>query len=203
MNLSKSFLLSCFFISQCLAQEDVGWTLQKSKDSIDVYSRLSPNSNYKSIKVITTFHSTLPAMVGLITDADSHYKWINNCTQSKLLTAVGDSNVIFCEYYNLPWPVSDRDVVIQTKIKYNVAKTSVTLTSRGNAGYIPIKDNVVRIPEFEGSWKLSLQPNGTISGEYIATVNPGGYLPAWLVNMFVTNGPYDSFVNMKKILATQ
>lgn len=200
MDLSK-FLLVFFLITRCFAQQHVCWTLQKSKDSIDVYTQLTPDSKYKSIKVITTFQSTLPTIVGLITDVDSYSKWINNCTQSKLLKSAGDSTIIFYENYYLPWPASDRDMIVHLKIKYNDTKTSVTLTSRGDADYIPGKDGAVRIPEFEGSWKLSLQPNGKIFGEYMAMINPGGYIPAWLVNMFLTNGPYDSIVNMKKVLA--
>lgn len=196
----RLFFFLYFLSSHSFAQEDVEWSLQKSNDGIDVYTKVSPDSKFKSIKAITSFDFPLKTIVGVITDADSHYKWINNCTESKLLKASGDTSIIFYEYYHLPWPASDRDIVIETKIEYKDPK-SVTLTSKARPDYIAEKDGVVRIQEFAGSWGLSLQPDSRIRGIYIAMVNPGGYLPAWLVNLFIINGPYDSFVNMKKRLA--
>lgn len=189
----------CLFSCHCFAQQDTGWVLKKDKNGIEVYTKSSPNSEYKSIKAITTFNTPLKTILNVITDADSHSKWINNCTRSELFRSFGDSAIIFYEYYHLPWPASDRDIVVETKIRYEDPK-SITLISKGNPGYIAAKDGVVRIPEFSGTWTLSLQHDGSIRGIYIATINPGGYLPAWLVNMFITNGPYDSFVNMKKAL---
>ncbi|MGZ3767902.1 MAG: START domain-containing protein, partial [Mucilaginibacter sp.] len=36
-----------------------------------------------------------------------------------------------------------------------------------------------------------------IKVEYTIHVDPGGYLPAWLVNMFATEGPLQIFRNLK------
>jgi hypothetical protein len=199
MNFNIQLLLFCVFTSHCFAQEE-DWTLKKSKDSINVYTKQPLNSDFKSIKATTTFNSPIAAIIKVITDADNHYKWINNCTQSKLLNAIGDTGIIFYEYYHLPWPASDRDIIIQTKIEYNAERTIFTLTSKGTPAYTKELDGVVRIPEFTGSWKLALQATGKVNGEYIANINPGGFIPAWLVNMFMVNGPYDSFINMKKML---
>ncbi|GAA4310475.1 hypothetical protein GCM10023149_05170 [Mucilaginibacter gynuensis] len=39
--------------------------------------------------------------------------------------------------------------------------------------------------------------NGQIKVEYSLHVDPGGALPAWLVNMFATDGPMKIFRNLK------
>ena len=38
---------------------------------------------------------------------------------------------------------------------------------------------------------------GRIKVEYTIRLDPGGDLPAWLFNLFVTKGPAESFENLK------
>jgi hypothetical protein len=40
----------------------------------------------------------------------------------------------------------------------------------------------------------------TISIVYIFDAEPGGSLPAWVVNMFTDKGPYESFKKLSELL---
>ena len=55
------------------------------------------------------------------------------------------------------------------------------------------KSGKVRVPYSSISWYLSKPSAQMIHVIYIFEINPGGYLPAWLVNMFADKGPYESF----------
>jgi hypothetical protein len=38
--------------------------------------------------------------------------------------------------------------------------------------------------------------------EYIAQADPGGDVPPWIANMFITKGPLETFRQLRKALAT-
>ena len=74
----------------------------------------------------------------------------------------------FCiyEYYDVPWPATDRDIILQTLIHYDSNKNAILIKQAGKPGYLPEKNNMVRVPEYHGLWKLIVQSNGTIYYEF-------------------------------------
>jgi hypothetical protein len=63
----------------------------------------------------------------------------------------------------------------------------------------PPPDNVIRVPYFEASWKVT-QQGKNLNAIYTLHIDPGGIVPAWLVNMAMADGPYVSFRNLKSQL---
>jgi len=41
-------------------------------------------------------------------------------------------------------------------------------------------------------------PQGGVKIEYELQVDPGGKVPAWLVNMFATKGPFETFKKLQQ-----
>jgi len=39
-----------------------------------------------------------------------------------------------------------------------------------------------------------------IQVRYFLNIDPGGAIPAWITNLFITKGPYETFVNLAKQL---
>ena len=66
--------------------------------------------------------------------------------------------------------------------------------------YIPEKKNYIRLKEAEGFWQIKEIEENKISLIYQYYGEPGGSLPAWLVNMFIVDGPMDTLTNLKKML---
>jgi START domain len=62
---------------------------------------------------------------------------------------------------------------------------------------VPVKSGVVRIANSKGKWVLSPVNKGRVKIVYTLHADPGGSLPAWLINMFVTKGPSQSFRKLK------
>jgi hypothetical protein len=201
LNVIKIIFLLCVSTLLCHAQPEEDWKLQKNRDGISVFTKLNSGSKYKSVKAITEFHCVLPVLVEMIKDVDSHDQWVSHCTQSKLLKTIGDSCFIFYENFEVPWPASDRDVIIQSVVNIDKTKNVVFVNQEGKPGYLPEKKNIVRIPVYHGSWKLVAYPNGTVYADYRASVDPGGYVPAWIINLFAANSPYESILKLKKIIA--
>ncbi len=62
----------------------------------------------------------------------------------------------------------------------------------------PVVDGVVRVPHFEGYWRLESRDGGkkTFATCYLFS-DPGGSLPAWLVNKLAGGGLRDFFRNIR------
>lgn len=66
---------------------------------------------------------------------------------------------------------------------------------------LPEKPNLIRIPYPRGLWKVTALPGNRLKIEYEFSVNPGGALPAWLVNYTASTGPLNTFRKLKERLA--
>ena len=49
-------------------------------------------------------------------------------------------------------------------------------------------------------WIIIPEKNGVLNAEYRLLVEPGGNIPAWLVNLAVVDGPFDTNLKMKEWL---
>jgi hypothetical protein len=176
------------------------WELKKNESGIAIYTRDIPGSSFKELKVLTSFNTSLTSIVALIEDVSSYPLWIYQCKEGKLIKMVGDSELYYYHVTSTPWPVSNRDGIVHYKITQNVKTKVVNVSTQSVQGIIDKIPGIVRVPKMQASWKLTPQPDGSINAEYQLYVDPGGSLPAWIVNMFLVDGPYSTFQNMKKIV---
>jgi hypothetical protein len=181
------------------AQSD--WELRKNENGILVYTKDIPGSDFKEIKTTTNFKASLSSLVGLLTDMSSHTLWIYKCKQSKLIKTVSSSELYYYMETAVPWPASNRDGVIRFKFSQDSETKVVTVTSQNIPDILPEIDGIVRVPKAKAQWTFTPKSDGTVDAEYQLNVDPGGSVPAWIINMFVVDGPYESLTNMKKLLA--
>jgi hypothetical protein len=73
----------------------------------------------------------------------------------------------------------------------------VTVDAPVEPGIVPVKKDIVRIDHSSGKWLITPYSPGQVKVEYTIHVDPGGSLPAWLVNTFATEGPLHIFRNLK------
>jgi len=64
-------------------------------------------------------------------------------------------------------------------------------------GFIPVKSDIVRVDHSGSQWEITPLSNDEIRVIYTLHVDPGGALPAWLINMFATEAPMQIFKNLK------
>jgi hypothetical protein len=76
----------------------------------------------------------------------------------------------------------------------------VTVNAPCVTDLVPVKENIVRITQSTGRWTITPVGRGQIQVEYVLIVDPGGSIPAWVVNMFAARGPMESFKKLKKQL---
>ena len=98
---------------------------------------------------------------------------------------------------SLPWPAANRDFVAHLIVTQNPDTKAVTIDGPAVAGFVPVKEGIVRIIDSKGKWIITPIGTNQIKVEYSIHVDPGGSLPSWLVNMFATEGPLKIFAGIK------
>jgi hypothetical protein len=193
-----TFILLGFFSLSGRSQDD--WKLKTDKDGINIYTRTFPDSKFKAIKVEVELDATLSQMVAVVLDVNTGAQWVYSTKSSVLLKQVSPSELYYYSEVSIPWPAANRDFIAQLRAVQDPRSRVVTIYGPVFPDYLPVKKDIVRVRRSEGKWIISPLGKGKIKVEYTLRVDPGGDLPAWLVNMFVTKGPFESFKKLKEQL---
>lgn len=179
------------------------WALKKNEHGITVYTREVSGSSIRELKAITHFDSKLSPLITLIKDVPEHPAYIYRCQSARVIKAPNDHELYYYHDTYAPWPVDNRDIVIYYHISQDPRTKVVTIASHAVDGLVPETEGKVRVHDFKASWVLTPAKDGTVNGEYYLYVDPGGNVPAWLINLFVVDGPYNSILKMKELLAQE
>lgn len=180
-----------------LAQEE-GWKFIRDDDSIRVYSRKSQDSPINEIKVVTEMQTDLSSLVALMKDVDNHKNWAYANKKARILEKHNEFSWVFYGYSDAPWPVQDRDMVVNSTLRQDSATRVVTNTGNCNPDFVPEKQGVVRIPDCHSKWTLKPVDENLVQVSLQIRIDLGGMLPAWLINMVSSKGPYQTLKNMEE-----
>ena len=186
-------LLSC-----CDAFSQEGWKLKNEKDGIKVYSRRSQYSKFNEIKAEFYIKTSLLKFYAVLSDVNKYPLWVYGTKSAVLLEKLNMDEVIYYSEFNAPWPISNRDFYSKLKIHLDTLKRTITILSSSMPDFKPAKNGIVRIPYSTAEWTISTVDNSTLNVIYKVAIDPGGKLPAWIVNMFATKGPIESFGKLRE-----
>jgi len=174
------------------------WHLTKEKNNIKVYTRKSKSSAIKEIRIKTTMKTSLEELTAYLGDVPKYTKWVYKCSQSKRIKTNSPQDFYYHTTTDMPFPLTDRDLVVHST-QYIDQETGIYYShSVAAPKEVPVKRGVVRITTFESNWKITPLSNGTVAIDYTALADPAGYLPAWMVNLGVSTGP---FITMQQLVA--
>lgn len=196
-------LLICFTFFALLgfipkhSEKSDEWKLKKYEHGIAVYSRNDENSAFKELKTVTQIKTSLTSIIALLNDWESYPQWVYRCGKSSTLKKISETELIHYQTVKGIWPAESRDFVVKIKISQDPHTKVVKQTATCMADFYPKQKDHIRITEFKASWTLTPLRNGLVNVEYQLLVNPGGSVPAWLVNLAAIDGPYETLHNLK------
>lgn len=173
------------------------WTLSSSSEGIQVYTRPMANSKIKAVKVNCILTATPTQVVAAILDIKSCNEWVYHSKINTLIKQLSPVDLIYYSQVEVPWPVENRDYVVAIHTEQNPQTKVVTITSPCIPGYVPEKKGIVRISHSVGNWTITPVSKSQTRAEYVLEVDPMGNIPAWLINLFATKGPTETFRNLK------
>ena len=196
------FFILIFALSACKTTSGTKWIEinqeplddnEKYEFTIIVEKKNSPEDEVNTYRGTTTMPMPIERIAYVLDDTESKTEWVSRLKQENRLEGNPFSyRSIAYQHYNLSWPVSDRDYVIESK--WSVMKDTKLPTAILSIKSI-IRDDV---PEIEGRvrgqldrlvYKLEkLESNQTrVTVEIM--VNPKGLLPNFMINLIQKDWP--------------
>ncbi len=193
-----SKFIGSFILISTSAYSQSDCALRKEADSIKVFTCHAANSKFKLIKATFTVHATPTQLASMLMRIEDYTHWQYNTTKAQVLKLMNDHEVIYYAAIAAPWPISNRDMVVHFIMNQNAVTKIITITANGEPNYIPAKDGRVRVPFSASKWIIKPVDHNTLAVEYTIQIDPGGSVPAWMVNMVSAEAPYISFKNLKE-----
>jgi hypothetical protein len=200
MKFLLALLLIPGFVYAQQTQSD--WMFTKEQDGIKMYSRPSKQSKFNDIKVEAEFAGTVEQLTSILVNVEKYTDWAYATKSSVLIKKISRTEFIYYSEIDVPWPANNRDFYAHCKVTFDSSTHSAKVVSSSIKDYQPEKKNIVRIPISNGTWNISSIGNKKLHVEYILQLDPGGTVPAWLLNLFSSKGPMETFEKLKQKMAT-
>ncbi len=185
---------------QLRLSQGIGWNLSKESDNIKVYTRILNGEKFKELKIVTSYNTTLNAIMAAFDDTDGHKDWVYKTSESYSVETVDKNTLIYYVNSDLPFPLTNRDIVIKYKWTQDSITKTITTESVGITGKVKQKGSNIRVVDFYSNYILTPRGDGWIDIYYYARMDPAGSLPAWMVNLAVTKGPVKTMKQLFKII---
>jgi hypothetical protein len=193
----KLLILLLFLADYASAQSVDVWELRDNSDGIKIFTGDIDNSKIKAIKVECQLNATLTQVVAALMDIKNSEEWLYHTAGNYLVKQVSPAELYYYSLIKMPWPVSDRDFIAHLKATQDPATKVVTINAPCIPDMVPVKAKIVRIADSKGKWVLTPVGADHVKILYTLHADPGGSIPSWLTNLFVTQGPSQSFKKFK------
>ncbi len=188
-------LLSILLLTTSLSAAP--WKVVRVDDEITVSERKEMDRELPSFKGEGLVKSRPFPILAVLADGSRRKEWMHRSGETKVLKQVSDHEAISYQQTLAPWPVSDREVIMRTRVfliqKENDPNIEIIATFDGEKHDDLRKldsDKFVWMSYLKGYWHLKqVGPNETIV-TYMVNTDPGGSLPNWLINRITRDLPY-------------
>lgn len=183
------------------AQGSLDWVLRKDQDSIRVFVADDPDVAIKQIRTEFTLKAKPEELIRELLRADLYREWQYNTIKSEILETISPTELIYYCEISAPWPVDNRDVIVHLKVDRPIGARTFTVKTSCLPEARPKRDGIVRVPVSRGDWHVRQVGPELLKVDFRIQIDPGGAVPAWLVNLTLAQAPFQSFTNLKKRLA--
>lgn len=188
-------LLPLLFSCQMKAQS---WNLIKEKDSIKIYTRVEPGKSLKAYRGITEINAPVEKIFAVMEDINNTDWWDKNLTQIKVLLYEKGKRARYYLVYELPLPVTDRDLCVDVSITVNKTTGERIIHAVAVNGVIPEKNDLIRIREYRQTWTIRPLGKERTHVELEGSIDPAGAIPDWISNLLLTDTPLKAISGLRK-----
>ncbi len=189
-----------FAVASSVLAAEYPWELKKDQDGIWVHARKvagSPILEYKGSVVVS---AGLESVLRLFDDIHRMKEWFYQCSEGRLLKANSPEDEVLYFVVLAPWPVLPRDLVFRRLRSRDPVTGAVEYRSSSLKGVYPVQKGRVRMPSSRGLWRFTPRADGSTEIYYQQHGDVGGYVPAWLVNQFAVNIPFNTLSHFRQLL---
>jgi len=200
------FVVSVLVLAVCccsgtqLYAADFPWQLRVKDDGITVYTRKVEGSPILAFKADMTIDAPLDKVVRFYEDEKKLPQWYYQCVRAEVIETESAEQQIFYFVVHLPWPVTERDSVFRRTKSVDPASGTVTYSATALPKRLPVEKGKIRVQALDSTWHFTPLGGGRTAVRFEQHSDPGGSIPAFLVNKLVVDIPFNSLKNMRKMI---
>ena len=194
----RAFFLLVLSVQLSLAQSD--WKLRIDEDSIRVWTGHQETSKIKTIRSEFTLRASRDEFLRELMLIERYPEWQYKALKCHTLQKVSAREVIYYCEVEAPWPVTNRDMVIRLQVHDQAGSADFRVTTHSDTFPVPLNDDLVRVPMSTAEWSIRVAGPRLLKIKYTVQVDPGGSVPAWVINLVAAQAPFQTFKNLKRRL---
>jgi hypothetical protein len=149
-------------------------------------------------KGVTDIQAPAEKIFTLLEDVYHTEWWDKSITQIKVLRYEKNKMAQYYLVYDLPWPVTDRDLCVAVTVMIDPVTGVSKITAVPLTGAVPEYQDMVRIKEYRQTWTVKPVGNDLAHVELEGYVDPAGSIPDWLSNMLIVDSPLSVINGVKQ-----
>lgn len=197
-----SFRLSAFTLALAVTAPTpaFAWEQISKEEGITVWQRKVEGTSLVEFRGRGVVNGSFKKILAVLHDPTRKTEWMDSCVANRRVRALGPGHAIFYNRTGSSFPlVADRDVVLESMVAIwrdkKQVKVDVYATEDPD---VPPVSGVVRMPSLRASWVLIAQSPTQTEVTYQVQADPGGSLPAWVVNLVAKKIPFKTIANLRK-----
>ena len=190
-------LISFFILMLSCPVKAQAWDYIKEKDGIKIYTRVETGRSLKSYKAVTDMNVPAQKIFTLMEDVNNNAWWDKKLTQIKVLFLDKGKRVKYYMVYDLPWPVTNRDLCVVVTITDNPVSGERKVNAVSLNGAIPERNGMVRIKDYLQSWTITPTGKEITHIELEGFVDPSGTVPTWISNLLIIESPLKAITGLR------
>lgn len=187
--------------SQSFSQENC--ILRKDSEGVKVSLCQNGESNFKTIIVDLDVPATLAQYAALVLNIDNYFTWQYKVSEQKVLKQISKNELFYYSKVETPWPASNRDFIFHLKLEQEPNAKTLHMYLTAEPDYLPKKEGIVRVPFANSHLTVTPINAENVHVNYVLDIDPGGEVPAWIINMFAANAPWQTYVNFRNQIIDQ
>ncbi|GAB3376195.1 START domain-containing protein [Spongiibacter taiwanensis] len=185
------------------------WELRHEDDNVRVYRRDVADTNIDAIKIESHFDADMAAVADLLSNPARRQSWDELCKVARWVVPPAQQGPqqdllgTLYLYYDMPWPVKDRDMVMQTRIQRSAEQIVIrgdAVTLDAEAPKTVSTGDAKRLKNAWYEWRIQATESGGSQVTATMFMDPDGPIPAWLLNHLSVTQPSKNIETMKALL---
>lgn len=181
------------------ADPTAGWEQTGSSDGVTVFRREVPGSPFHGIKG-TGMVDAPPATVALVLLDDARApEWVDSLVEARVVNVLSAEEYLEYNRVEMPWPVRDREFLTRVRMRVDAATRQVEIRSEpADHPALPPRKGTLR-GTLRAVYLLEPVDGGARTRLTVEIhSDPGGWLPAWLVNFFQKDWARETIAGIRK-----
>jgi hypothetical protein len=202
---SFGLVFACFlsaFLAAGAFADTKHWQLVSDSHGIRVWTLQIPGRDVPGFRGITTIKVGIEEIVDVMIDVNHHVEWMWKCDESRRIRWIDEGRrAVLYNRVRAPWPVRDRDVVVDVAWRYTPKKEALTFRFRNvQEPAEPPQGGVVRLPRLEGFYRLWVDRPGETNVLYQVELDIAGNVPDFVSRLYARKLPYKTLEALREIV---